>query len=130
MVYFLSSFLKSCSPVGSPVSSPPIQRSTRAPGWQQHGHLEIRMYFPAATICTCGQRDDGGGASNFKDVNVQGRTCTSSAFSFLLSDVNADVMVRDEAAILGHEATSAMETREQSNMTEWAKERPYSFVVA
>lgn len=56
--------------------------------------------------------------------------CTFSASSFLLSDVNADVMVRDEAAILGHEATSAMETCEQSNMTEWAKERPYSFVVA
>lgn len=32
VVYFLSSFLKSYSPVGSPVSSPPIQRSTRAPG--------------------------------------------------------------------------------------------------
>jgi len=44
--------------------------------------------------------------------------------------VNADVMVRDEAAILDHEATSAMETCEQSNMTEWAKERPYPFVVA
>lgn len=49
---------------------------------------------------------------------------------FLPSDVNADVMVRDEAAMLDHEATSAMETCEQSSMAEWAKERPYPFVVA
>ena len=32
VLYFLSSFLKSYSPVGSPVCSPPIHRCMRAPG--------------------------------------------------------------------------------------------------
>lgn len=44
--------------------------------------------------------------------------CTFSPHSSFLFDLNADAIVRDEAAILDHEAATATKARELSNKKE------------